>query len=310
MIQPALHYHHADHARHATPGLRAVLAAQIRAIGFMLRRPVIVGGVLLALAMLLITVELRGTGKMVNFHPEQYVLPGLLGLLLPLAVWKGEDRFAAAFLWTLPVERRSHVLLKVLAGWVWLMAAVALAVLWILALALFSGGTVLGEELRQTLPAYSREFTGPFDPSAVQQVWWTPRPLLWLVPFTAATVTYLLASAIAVGLRQPLRWIAGGVFGFFLLVAIAETADAARVIEGADRVLDALLNGRYGIHALLTARTESLQVAATLTTGERLVVWRAFPDPGEWVVATLFWTGGSLAALWAAASRHRERRHV
>ena len=78
--------------------------------------------------------------------------------------------------------------------------------------------------------------------------------------------------------------------------------------NGIDRVLNAVVNGRYGIDALLTARTESLQVGAALTTGDRVIVWWAFPDAGHWAIATLLWTGAGLVALVAAAARHREQR--
>ena len=51
-----------------------------------------------------------------------------------------------------------------------------------------------------------------------------------------------------------------------------------------------------------------LHTQATLATGRTVTVWRALPDLGQWAAATLLWTGAGLAALWAAASRHRERR--
>ena len=68
---------------------------------------------------------------------------------------------------------------------------------------------------------------------------------------------------------------------------------------------------RYGLDALLTARTASLSTHVTpLTTGELVVVWRAVPELADWRTATLLWTGAGLVALWAAASRHRERRRA
>jgi hypothetical protein len=287
-----------------------VLIAQTRLVGLALRAPAFVATALLALATLLIMTEVRGAGEVIGFHPEQRALPGVLGLLLPIGVWIGEDRFGAGALWTFPVERRRHALLKVAAGWVWLMGAVGVLLLWLLAVALFSGGSVLAEETRRVLPSFSFTAPGPFDPSAVQLVRWVPEPLLWLVPFTAATGSYLLASALALGTRQPLRWVAGTAFAAVLLVALAEAANADRPIAWADRLVESLLYGPYGVDALLTARTESLQVAARLSTGETIVVWRALPDLREWATATLLWTGAGLIAIGAAASRHRERRRA
>ena len=40
------------------------------------------------------------------------------------------------------------------------------------------------------------------------------------------------------------------------------------------------------------------------------MVWWAVPDLADWRIATLLWTGAGLLALWAAASRHRERRRA
>lgn len=290
---------------HSRPRWRDVLTAQVGGLGIALRMPARVALALATIASLLVAADIVGTAKARSFHPEHYVLPGVLGLLLPIAVWKDAEHFGAAFLWTLPVDRFRHALIKVLAGWVWLMGTVALFVLWLLAVTLVSGATPFAEETRPLLPSFSHGVT--FDATAIQNVRWTAEPLLWLVPFTAATGTYVLASALALGARHRLLWVVGSVPVFFLFVfVIADLADLGAT--GIDRVLNAILRGRYGVDALLTARTESLQVAATLTTGDRVVVWRAFPDVGSWAVATLLWTGAGLVALMAAAARHREHR--
>jgi len=299
-----------DPGLHSTPSLRHVLAAQIRLVGLALYTPALVATALIVLATVLIATEAREGGDVTGFHPEQRALPGVLGLLLPIGVWMGEARFGAGALWTFPVERRRHALVKVFAGWVWLMGAVGLLLLWLLTVALLSGGTVFAEETRRVLPALTFAAPGAIDPSAIQLVRWTPDPLFWLVPFTAATATYLLASALALGTRQPLRWVAGTAFGFVLLVALAEAANADRLIGRANQLVGALLYGPYGVDALLTARTESLQFAAWLTTGETVLVWLDLPDLREWAAATLLWTGAGLVALAAAASRHRERRRA
>jgi hypothetical protein len=292
-------------AVHGTPQWRDVLVAQLRAVRIALRWPTRIAVALAVLASLLIGAEAVGNKEVFTFHPEHYTLPGLLGALLPIAVWKDEDRFGAAFLWTLPVDRFRHALIKVSAGWVWLMGAVALYELWLLAITLVSGATPFTEETRPLLRSFSYNMT--FDASAIQNVRWTPEPLLWLVPFTGATGTYVLASALALGTRHPLRWIAGSIPGFFLFAfVVAHLADLGD--NGIDRVLNAVVNGRYGIDALLTARTESLQVGAPLTTGDRVIVWWAFPDVEHWAIATLLWNGAGLVALVAAAARHREQR--
>jgi hypothetical protein len=265
---------------------------------------------LVALATVLLVVERVGSGQAMAFHPEYHALPGLLGLLLPFSVWRGEERFGAGLLWTLPVDRRGHALARIFAGWVWLMVLITLFVLWLLALVMASGGNVLSEETRRVVPSFSTGGIGPFDSSAVEFVRQSAQPLLWLVPFTAATGAYLFANALALGVRKPLSWISGLLAGGLLFVSLTEAANADWLIRGADRLLEWFVYGPYGVDALLTARTESLQVAATLSSGETSVVWSGLPDIGQWAVATVVWTGAGLVAVWAAASRHREARRV
>jgi hypothetical protein len=291
---------------HAVPRPRDVAREQFRALGLVFRGPAAVAAALAAVATVLVLTELLEPVQPIRFHPEHQMLPGVLGLLLPAAVWRGEDRFGAGFFWTLPVDRRRHALARVFAGWAWLMAAVALFVLWLLALTLLSGGSVFPDEVLRVIPP-SHTPGGALDPAAVRTVRWTARPVLWLVPFTAATGTYLLSSALALGARHPFRWLAGSVLGLLVASALLEQADAAWW-SAALRQLDAAYGGPYGVDALLTARTESLKVDGVLPGGERVLVWRGLPRVGQWAAATVLWTAAGLAALWAAASRHRESR--
>jgi hypothetical protein len=283
-----------------------VLLEHVRVLGLALRMPAAAAAGLIGLATLLVISEIPRQGGAIDFHPERYMLPALLALVFPIVVWRGEDRFGPGFLWTVPVDRRRHALTKVFAGWIWLMSAVALFVLWLLALTLLSGGSLLREETIRVLSS-SVPAPGAFaDPGAVQTVRLTPQPLFWLTPFTAATGAYLLASALALGLRHPLRWIVGTALGLQLVVIAGDAAN----VEWPSRLLRALYAGPYGIDTLLSARTESVEVWVTLSTGEHVHAWQALPHLGQWATATLLWTGVGLVILWAAASRHRELRHA
>jgi hypothetical protein len=294
---------------HSGPRTRDVLLAQIRALGFAPRGPVLVAIAVVAAATLLVTIGSLKRGEVIRFQPQHQMLPGIAGLLLPMVVWGGQERFGAGFLWTLPVDRWRHALVKVFAGWVWLMGCVALFVLWSLAVTLLSGGNILADETLRVLRSVSISASPTLDPAAAETVRWTPQPLLWLAPFTSATATYLLASALALATPHPLRWIVGIVIGFYIVSGVGEAANAAW-LGSVEPLLESLFEGPYGLDALLTARTTFLNIEATLSTGDRVMVWRALPDVGQWATATLLWTGTGLVALWVAASRHREGRRA
>lgn len=290
----------------SAPRLRDVVAEQIRTVGLTLRLPAVVAAALFALATPLVAFAILRHGEVVDFQPEQWILPGMAGLLLPIGVWRRETPFAGGFLWTLPVDRRRHALVRVVAGWVWLMAGVALFVLWLLALALFSGGSILEGEVIRYVPSLA-ERPGTIDPASVQAVHREPEPLLWLAPFTGATAAYLLASALALGLRHPLRWIAGTIPAFVLIHGIGVVVDAEWLAYAPGHLRTWLLYGPYGLDTVLVAGTDALTTDVTLSTGAYVQVWRGHPDSGGWALATLLWLGAGGAALWLALSRHRER---
>ena len=297
-------------ARARLPRRGSVLREQLRVTGRALLGVALVAVAFLAL--LTLWVAMRGVKGDVdvslNAWPTQ--IPGLVGALLPIAVWARDERFGPSFLWTLPVDRRRHALTKVLAGWMWLMCGVALFVLWLFALTAATDSRVLPETLR--VVPYAVAAAGPVDPVAFSTVRWAPGPLIWLVPFTAATACYLLASAFALGTRHPLRWVVGAVVAFVLATFASAEASVQLGVGWLDhapaRLMDMLFGSRYGLDAVLTARLETLGTHTTLTTGERTMVWWGVPTLADWGAATALWTGAGLLALWAATSRHRERR--
>ncbi len=298
-------------ARPRLPHPRAVLREQLRATGHALRLPALIGAALLALLTLFVASEIASRGGAITLNAWPTQVPGLIGALLPIAVWARDERFGPGFLWTLPVDRRKHALTKVFAGWVWLMCGVALFVLWLLAVTFVSGGRALPPETLHLLTSPVAP-DGPLELATLRTVRWTPGPVIWAVPFTAATACYLLASALVLGSRHRLRWVIGTVVAYTLLSLGTQAASAQLrtgwVADAPERWLRFLIQSRYGLDALLTARIESLSAPSVLTTGDRIAVWWAVPDLSDWRTATLLWTGAGLLALWVAASRHRELR--
>ena len=130
-------------ARAPLPQLRDVLLEQIRAMGLTLRRPAMLAGGFVALITIVVVLQRVSMGPVVNLYEWPTMMPGLMGALLPIAVWARDERFGPGFLWTLPVDRRRHAFAKVVAGWVWLMGGIALAAAWLLAMTFASSGSVL-----------------------------------------------------------------------------------------------------------------------------------------------------------------------
>ena len=293
---------------HPTPRLSDIIREQLKATALSLRLPAIaLACIAVVLTMLAISDFVRGRGG-VEFAPELSLIPAFAGALLPIAIWQTEKRFGPAFLWTLPVDRTRHALVKMLAGWIVLIIAVTGFVLWLLVLALITKGNISGDEIIKLLPSSYSSDASAVDPSTIRTIRWVFQPILWLVPFTASTGMYVISSAIWLGFRFPFRWIIGTVAAVFLTAAIGQGVADDQFWALSGKVINTLLQGRYGLDTLLSARAESLKTLAVLTTGERISVWKGLPVVSDWIAATLLWTGLGTAGLFVALMRHREKR--
>ena len=293
---------------HPIPRYGHVIREQLESVTLSLRLPIIGVAALGTIVTVLAFADFgRGKGG-VEFAPELSMIPAFAGILLPFAVWLSERPFGARLMWTLPVDRTRHAFAKVLAGWIVLMVAVTVFVLWLLVLALITKGNITGDEMIRLLPSSVVPPRGTLDPSMLRTVVWIPQKALWLVPFTAATGSYLIASAVALGIRYPFRWIIGIIGTGFVITAIGHAMTGEGMDLAVGRILETFFFGRYGVDALLSARAESFKTAVKLSTGEWVNVWRGLPVLSDWIVATLLWTALGIAGLTAALMRHRERR--
>ena len=291
------------------PRLRDVLLEQVRVTWIALRTPALVGVALAAMATLVALPTIsRGGPLSINGWPTW--LPGIMGALLPIVVWGRDERFGPGFLWTLPVDRHRHALTKIAAGWIWLMAGVVMFLSWLFVMTRVTGEHVLPETLHIIVSEAAG--IGKVDPATIRTVPWDPGKLMWLVPFGGATVCYFLGSALMLGTRHPLRWVLGVALLIALTAMVGEpvaTQFGMTWLAGAPgRLLGLIVGSRYGLDAVLTARSESLSATATLTTGRSMRVWWGVPDLADWAVATLLWTALATLSLWAAISRHGEQR--
>jgi len=298
-------------AKARQPRLRDVLLEQVRVTWLSLRIPSLVGVGLAGLATIVaLPTMTRGGPLSINGWPTW--LPGIMGALLPIAVWGKDERFGPGFLWTLPVDRRRHAFTKIVAGWIWLMAGVAVFLSWLFIMVGITGEHVLPQTINLVVSGVPP--VGLVDPSTVRAVQWDPGPLMGLVAFTGATACYLLASALVLGTRHPLRWVVGVVVLSAMTAMISQPLGTqlgmSWLAVAPGRLMDLLVASRYGLDSLLTARSETLSTTATLITGKSLRVWWGIPDLADWAVATLIWTALGALSLWAAVSRHGERRRV
>ena len=236
---------------HPEPRFRDVVLQQIRIVGLNLRIVALVIAIVLGFGTLVIVSEILGGGP--GFDAREMFPTPLITFLLPFAVWRGENRFGPALLWTFPVDRRRLALARVFAGLVWTMAALAFFVTWLFVLALLAHAPVLHVVTR--------------------------------VPVTASIGTYLLGSAVVLGLRHPLRWLFGAAGVLFLMGNLSEA-----------------LERKHGVQTLLGS--SALYFAAE----DAGAFWDTLPGLARWSIATSLLLGAGLIALWAATSRHKENR--
>ena len=281
------------------PGFGTVFIEQLRVVGLAVRREALLLAVGLCLIGLLVLADRAGDGGPVNGLPVPALAMIALGALSPFAVWKGERVFGGGHLWTLPVERRRHALIKVLAGGVWLLVAVAGVQLWILGVALATGGSVVDHETRMLV--------GPAGVGDLTPVPWSTQPWEWAAPFTTATTCYLIGSAFMLGVKYPLRWGTAAVAAFLALGLLAEIGLTGGLAEA---VFEVVVQGPLGMDPAMgggTAQeTDHLTGGRDVVGPEVLVIWHRLPSFERWAPAAAAWFALGAIALWVAASRHRE----
>lgn len=120
--------------------------------------------------------------EMFEFLPAFTPALALVALLLAVDNWKEEEPRRRGYHWSMPLPRWQHALLRIVAGWVIMIAwsAAMLSILTTYAIAMGATEMVLG------IP-----------------------PAHWLLPMASVSLGHLLGSALAIGTEYPLRWILG-----------------------------------------------------------------------------------------------------
>jgi hypothetical protein len=273
---------------HPVPSRGAVAREALRTVGQSVRLEI--GAVLVLLLLIMAVVAPREPGG-ADYSLADMTWPVvILSIFAPLAVWKHDEPSRRAYLWSLPVDRTRHTLVRVSSGWAWLMALVATYVVWAMAVAVVSGGNIVinGEWealLLRELPPGSR----------IRDLTLAGHPWLWLTPFAGATTMYLVGTIVALLSNYPLRVFAGAWFALMVVMGVAD-ASGGVMDQVVERTGEQVILGRYG----LLSHSTGVVGHGQANLADQVNV-------GVWAAATLLWTGTALAGVVLAARRYQER---
>jgi len=198
------------------PSLAAISRAQFRMLVHLQRRDFVILGILVVMMVGLalwgqttqVDADSAGDDTLQIFRGLA-ILFGLAGAFWPLGVWRADSPAQRGYFWALPVERRRHTLIRLAAGWVVLVAVTAI----IMAIAVLA-----------MVPTELRYEGSQLDLGGAWQ------------PFAAATLAYVIVSALAVLFENPFRWIAYlwlGVLGLYVVGEAAEMEGLSEWVEDA-----------------------------------------------------------------------------
>lgn len=259
-------------ALHPVPERSAVVKEQVEAVSIAIRKEQIAFLVTLAVVVLLgIYSVLRGGDhpgpghEGIDYGPAVTVPMTLVALLIPFGVWRSSDRERRAYDWAMPVAQSTHTIIRMLAGWMWLMLGVAI---YLAVVVLFQVVVVaiMGGSLSVDVPAWQ-----------------------WLAPFTSVSIAYLLTSIAMIGSEHPWRWIGGIIIGYLIAMLVLDVLKLQDIRD----VLQQIVSGTYGLGAAIFG---DVRVRAAHGVSP--------DDPTRWLGATLIWGVLTIGGVWLAARRH------
>lgn len=254
-------------ALHPVPRWKTVAKEQINAAGVALRTESILFLCALGVIAVLVIINAVHAVGQPNSRPDVVFGPAgtipitLVGFVLPFSVWRSEDPARRSYHWSMPVARVPHTLMKTVAGWLWLMAAVVVYLLFIV---------VLGQVVAHI---------GGYAGSQHHVPAWQ-----WIIPFTSATIAYLLGSTAIIASDHPWRWIMGVVVAYAIISMVLDALDW----NGAARAWDGIVNGYYGVRAAIFGHVRARYAGASAA---------------RWIGATAIWGALGIITLAGALLR-------
>ncbi|MGI8547142.1 MAG: hypothetical protein ACR2M1_07390 [Gemmatimonadaceae bacterium] len=254
---------------HPMPARDTVAREQVSAVGVALRKAgLIFVSVLAVLGILPVVAAVRAAQYPNNHMGFSYgigaAIPiALVGLFVPFTVWRREDPSRRSYHWAMPIARVPHTLMKVLAGWLWLMAAVVVYLVFMIAI-----GWLMSVITGST---FHREWTGAWE---------------WAVPFTAATVAYLLSTVAVLASDHPWGWIGGIGIGYLMVIVFLHALN----MNDAARALTSVTDGYYGLGAAMFAKLETSRYGGPASAS-------------RWIGSALIW--GALGAAGVVIAAYR-----
>lgn len=212
-------------ALNPVPGLMDVLREQFSAVGLALQREgMVVGGFAALFTAFIAWVQLTSGSADMPLSPMEGIAAVMMALLIPMAVWKGEDPSRRGYHHAMPVDHGAHAIAKGAAGLAWTLAGVVAFFGWMGLLTVITDGRV------ENVDAWR-----------------------WLAPFAGATIMYLLGSALTLATSRPWRWLGGGAVAFVFINAFRGN-DATRPLAD---LADSIFTGHYGLSTVLTGLVDS-----------------------------------------------------
>lgn len=285
-------------ALHPEPAAGAVARETVSEVGQSVRLEIAAAlALMLGLTLIILLGESGGPSPGADLDLVDMTWPMLvLGVFAPLAVWKHEEPSRRSYMWSMPVDRFRHAMIKVAGGWAWLMGLVAVYMLWLISVPLMTGGDIV------ISPAWEEYLMRGRPPGTlIRDMTMSGYTWLWVVPFVSATMAYFFGTAVALVSNYPLRVYAAAAFLFFVVLGVAESAGGT---------LDAMANGffRHGVVGRFGLATQAtgllLRFDQPPLPGTPV---RDMPAFGAWLAATALWMGTGLVAMLLAARRYQER---